>query len=257
LGVIWDGTGYGDDGAVWGGEFFVYGNYQMTRYCHLQYYPHLARDKMPKEPRLSAFSICQKMESFDQLLRPKFNQEEWRIYSHLIQKNDLLTSSMGRLFDAISSLLGLTDHNTYEGEAAMYLERKGRIHHEQNADIKPYSISLSQGTFELMPMISEIIKDIQAGLDSGLISVRFHLTLVEMVDVAAMKLGVYHIAFSGGVFQNAFLVDLLIDRLAGKYHLYFHEQLSPNDECVCYGQLAYFYIQNMYSDTQPKPSPSH
>jgi hydrogenase maturation protein HypF len=244
LGVIWDGTGYGDDGSIWGCEFFLFDEMKIKRAYHLEYYPHLARDKMPKEPRLSAFCVCHNIPGCEYIIKPKFNKEEWRIYRKLIRANTLNTSSMGRLFDAVSSLLSLTDYNSYEGEAPIYLERIARGFFEQSqAKIRPYSIEIDNGKILLKSLLTGILSDIRKGREKGFIALRFHLTLVEIVARVAKQAGAEIVAFSGGVFQNAFLLDRLIGRLSKDYKLCFHEQLSPNDECISYGQLAYFYMQ--------------
>ncbi|MEO7907912.1 MAG: carbamoyltransferase HypF [Saprospiraceae bacterium] len=121
LGVVWDGTGYGNDGHIWGGEFFVFDQRHISRLNHFEYFNHMLGDKMASEPRISAFSLCYKMEDAIGLLKSKFSAEEWNNYLHLIQYNKLKTSSAGRLFDAVASMLGLIDKSSYEGQAALLL----------------------------------------------------------------------------------------------------------------------------------------
>ena len=123
LGVIWDGTGLGDDGQIWGGEFFRYEKYDFLRAYHFDYFDFILGDKMPREPRISALSACWDVMGADQFLKEKFSEMEWKIYGNLLEKeNRLQTSSVGRIFDAVASLLGIMDKQTYEGEAAMRLE---------------------------------------------------------------------------------------------------------------------------------------
>jgi hydrogenase maturation protein HypF len=124
LGVVWDGTGYGNDGNIWGGEFFIYNNRQIERYTHLHYFPVLIGDKMAREPRLSALSLCCNQKDAQTLLQEKFTAVEWRHYNNQLQQNQtaLLTSSMGRLLDAVACLLNIANNTSYEGEAAMKLE---------------------------------------------------------------------------------------------------------------------------------------
>ncbi|MEM8765782.1 MAG: carbamoyltransferase HypF, partial [Bacteroidota bacterium] len=118
LGVIWDGTGLGEDGMIWGGEFFVYQNHQMNRKAHFEYFDALAGDKMAKEPRLSLFSLV----NSGVVVEDKFSKGELKIYQKLKENSKLKTSSVGRLFDAVASLLDVLDVSTYEGEAALLLE---------------------------------------------------------------------------------------------------------------------------------------
>ena len=116
LGVIWDGTGFGDDGMVWGGEFFTFEDHKIRRVSHFDYFDSLAGDKMA-EPRLSLLSLSDN----NNLLNDKFAVNESKIYNRL-KRILYLKSSVGRLFDAVASLLGLIDVSRYEGEAAMLLE---------------------------------------------------------------------------------------------------------------------------------------
>ncbi|MCG8493428.1 MAG: Sua5/YciO/YrdC/YwlC family protein, partial [Sneathiellales bacterium] len=100
LGVVWDGTGWGDDQAIWGGEFFSYEKYTMQRLTHFEYVDWLASDKMAKEPRLSLFSMLDKEEV--DVCKHKFSETEWKVYNQMLKKNILKTSSVGRLFDAVA-----------------------------------------------------------------------------------------------------------------------------------------------------------
>jgi len=120
LGVVWDGTGFGDDGQIWGGEFFTFQDGSITRSGHFKYYNWLAGDKMAREPRISLYALNQ--DSQAEFLTNKFTSQERDIYSSLKRSNTLATSSVGRLFDAVASLLNICDINTYEGEGAILLE---------------------------------------------------------------------------------------------------------------------------------------
>lgn len=123
LGVVWDGIGLGDDGQAWGGEFFTYQDYAFRRTHYFEYMDFILRDKMSREPRISALTAVHGIENSGNLLEKKFNKTEWVNYQKLLQKSgNLKTSSVGRLFDAVSSLLGIKDRSSYEGEAAMLLE---------------------------------------------------------------------------------------------------------------------------------------
>ncbi len=119
LGVIWDGTGLGDDGNIWGGEFFKYENNEMLRCYHFDYFPAIAGDKLALEPRIAA--LCTTSDALPQRgeLKKKFTEAEWNNYQSLVNTTTLFSSSVGRIFDAVASLLDVCDKQTYEGEAAM------------------------------------------------------------------------------------------------------------------------------------------
>lgn len=245
LGVIWDGTGLGDDGQIWGGEFFRYGDYRFNRCAHFDYFSVLSGDKMAQEPRLSALSVCHGVRGSEALLRPLFNATEWRIYQWLLDRDrPLQTSSIGRLFDAIAALLGLVAVQTYEGEAAMRLEAlaTGYCRQHGREALSGYLDGIDKASGATERLLSGVLSDIRAGRAKDFIAAQFHFSLVQLVGGIAHRLHLKHIAFSGGVFQNGLLVDLLQDQLAADFQLYFHQQLSPNDENISFGQLVVHQI---------------
>jgi len=240
LGVIWDGTGYGDDAQIWGGEFFAFRSGKITREGHLEYFDWLAGDKMALEPRLS---LCSLAEPQWEEVRSKFSEQEWQVYQALKAAGRLKTSSVGRLFDAVASLLGLCDRNTFEGEAAMLLEAQGRT----GADSPPecYARLTGAGNVPTRALLARIRAAAIKGAAIPDIIRNFMFTLARLVFEKADAGGFRSIAFSGGVFQNAFLADMLREVGEGKYELHFHRELSPNDENIAYGQLMYYlYCQS-------------
>lgn len=246
LGIIWDGTGYGDDKHIWGGEVFTYQKGDFKRISHLSYSPQILGDKMPKEPRISALAYCVKNKDALELLREKFTTREWELYGKIIASENLpMTSSMGRLFDAVASLLGIMDVQTYEGEAALKLETIAQTYSDQiNGDPKIHYVSQKSyiGEVPKDEIIEGVIADLKKGIPKEQIAYKFHYSLIKIVEKIAEETNVQKIAFSGGVFQNGLLVDLMLIHLEGKFQLYFHEQVSPNDENIALGQLAYYQI---------------
>jgi len=244
LGVIFDGTGMGSDGAVWGGEFFTYENHKINRVHHIGCFPHILGDKMALEPRLSALSVLHATHMNYNLEKDKFTAQELEFYDRVLENSSLCTSSVGRIFDAVASLLDYCHINTYEGEAAMYLECAAQKFIETSGDfLVEYQFSICEdGSINIEELMSGIIDDIVNGLDKGEIGAKFHYTLVSIIKKVAIKSGMKSIAFSGGVFQNGLLVDLIRDKLSGDFSLYFHKDLSPNDECISYGQLVGYYV---------------
>jgi hydrogenase maturation protein HypF len=257
LGVIWDGTGLGDDEQIWGGEFFVYEDYAFSRRGHFTYFPSILGDKMALEPRISAFASCWGIDEADSLLRNKFSNTEWKVYQQIMaRKNPLQTSSVGRLFDAVASLLGLMDMQSYEGEAALALEQLGTDYCQENGFYFPvFKIkeALVDGNISTQAILREIISDIQAEKSKAFIAAKFHFILAAQIKAFARRLGIYKIAFSGGVFQNGLLVDMLRHLFKTDYELFFHQQLSPNDENIAFGQIICYQInQQKASSNQEK-----
>jgi hydrogenase maturation protein HypF len=251
LGVVWDGTGYGLDGQIWGGECFTYTRSRpeagMARVAHFDTFPMILGDKMPKEPRISALAACHQVAGAAALLRPKFTEQAWQTYQTLLQHPvNLTTSSVGRLFDAVACLLGLADVVSYEGEAALLLEDLARQYYRQNGlptEVGYVVAFVSEATaprrIDTTGLMQQITQDIQAGVAPGLIALRWHQALVTSIQLVAQNTGIQHLAFSGGVFQNTLLLELLDAAMGASFKLYFHRELSPNDENISFGQWAY------------------
>ncbi len=247
LGVCWDGTGFGDDEQFWGGEFFLQDGGGIQRVGHLAYYDHLAGNKMPAEPRLSALSLIHNHhpKGLDEL-KGKFTELQLRNYHTLLTNNQLKTSSVGRFFDAVASILNLSDRNHFEGQASILLEERGSAFQASSSldghDLYEIAID-SSGQLNPGPLLAGIMDDLYQDISISEIAFKFHQSLATWVKQMAEKCNCKKLAFSGGVFQNALLVDLIIEHLKGDYQLYFHHQLSPNDENIAVGQL------NLYLNT--------
>ena len=242
LGVIWDGTGLGNDGNIWGGEFFKYDNNEMLRCYHFDYFPAITGDKLALEPRIAA--LCATSDSWPQSgkLKEKFTDAEWDTYQSLIQKTNIFSSSVGRLFDAVASLVNICDKQTYEGEAAMYLQALAEEYVDINGFIMDDSYFKEGSHYYRIPtasLMQGIIVDIKKGKEKNYIAAKFHYSLVCLIDIVAKNINVEQICFSGGVFQNALLVDWLKKEYSEKYQLHFHKNLAPNDENISFGQLVF------------------
>ncbi len=242
LGVIWDGTGFGEDGQSWGGEFFVYHNRKMNRICHFGYFPYLLGDKMAKEPRISALALTG--EKAPETLKNHFSPTEWNLYTAMLQKyTGIYTSSAGRLFDAVACLVTGIDTQSFEGEAAMRLEAEGRTWcrvHGYDCE-KSYITNLEPDSPVSPELFTEgVIADQLSGLSAGEISAKFHFSLAALIKTIAEHYSLKHIACSGGVFQNSLLTDMVHALCHKDFHLHFHRHLSPNDENISFGQLVYF-----------------
>ena len=244
MGIIWDGTGLGRDGDIWGGEFFCYENHQMKRCYHLDYFPSIAGDKTASEPRIAALCATNHlMGVVETHLQKKFTAEEWNNYQSLVNHPILHTSSAGRLFDAVSCLLGCCDQQTYEGEAALYLQLLAEEYVAENGFVmdgsyiheEPYNLPVSTTS----ALMLGVLQDIGKGREKNYIAAKFYYSMIHLIDLIAKKLHLRRLCFSGGVFQNALLVDWIKFKYTGQYDLYFHVHLSPNDENISFGQMVH------------------
>lgn len=238
LGVIWDGSGFGSENQIYGGEFFRYNQNEITRIGHLEYYPWILGDQMALNPKIAALSISNN----DVYFQPFFNKNELKVYSSLIEKNAVKTSSMGRLIDAAAFILGFKETISFEGETGMFLENLAQqAFSKSNFKLKDYL--KDEGITNIIPakkLLLEIVKEFQNNTECAVIALNFHYTLVKYIEKTALFSKSEEIAFSGGVFQNSVLVDLIIDHLQPNYKLHFHEILSPNDENISFGQLNHY-----------------
>ncbi len=236
LGVVWDGTGFGDDKQIWGGEFFEYQSNRIERVSHFEYFNWIAGDKMSKEPRLSLLSLSN--EGMQSLLEDKFSSEELTIYQSLRKNNKLKTSSVGRLFDAVASLLNICDINTYEGEAAILLENS--IMDYRLKDCKTYCSILEDGSIPTQVLIHNLYLDFKNGTSKERVIANFLFTLASIIFQVAKNQNVEQIAFSGGVLQNTTLIDMIKELGGNQYKLFFNRNLAPNDENIPFGQIMYY-----------------
>ncbi len=235
LGVVFDGTGYGEDNAIWGGEFFNYEDNKIERIHHFEYFDWLLGDKMSKEPRISLLSLA--TSDIDEILASKFTTKELKTYKTLKKSNTLKTSSVGRLFDAVASILNITDYNTYEGEAAILLENVVADYNLKHC--KSYIPNFGR-EISSKEIIKNIAIAIKKGINKEKIIVNFLFTLADLMIKIAKTNNYKHVAFSGGVFQNTTLVDMLLELAPEEIKLYFHTNLAPNDENISFGQLMYY-----------------
>jgi hydrogenase maturation protein HypF len=260
IGVALDGTGYGEDGAIWGGEWLV-GDYAgFRRVAHLEYLPLPGGDAAVKEPwRIAVayvYALLGEHELPAHLLVPPHPEagveaalEPKRIKELLIQQidrgiNTPRTSSMGRLFDAVSALFGVCRETTYEAQAAIELEQVAAPLRE---GVEPYPFAVEgEGAVDvvrLRPLFEGLLAELEAGAPVAEVSLRFHATVAEMVVEVARRIrertGLEVVALSGGVFQNALLIRLVVPRLkeAG-FEVLLHHQVPPNDGGVALGQAA-------------------
>ena len=239
LGIIWDGIGFGDDKQIWGGEFFEYNNYEMNRIGHLANYPWVLGDKMSKNPKISALSIS----DLNPFFRDNFDENEWNIYTKAIQNPTIKTSSMGRLFDAVGFVLGFHQPIYFEGEAAIYVEKIAQKYYSSAKNTCVDYLENSDLIDNCIPtklLFNRIISAKINEIPTGEIAANFHYTLIKCIQKIASNNKIHTLAFSGGVFQNSVLVDMIYEFLSNNFELHLHENLSSNDENISFGQLNYY-----------------
>lgn len=241
LGFAWDGTGYGNDRQVWGSETFLYNKAEMTRVAQLAYFPVLLGDKMSREPRLSALSLLRSLHASQFIIRPCFSASEWNYYQKLIaSEQPLFTSSMGRFIDGLACMLGICSHNSFEGEAAMRMEALAMAGRKKADEY--YPLPLVNGVLDWNVFLAAFTGDLLHNKDIKLMSWKVFNSLAHAIAAVSEHFDIHHLAFSGGVFQNALLNELITEQMGGEKKLYFHRELSPNDECIGFGQIACYQL---------------
>ena len=231
LGIAWDGTGFGTDGSIWGGEFLVCTRAEFRRAVWLRPFPLVGGDVAAREPRRAALGVLREMGS--EHAPPGFAPAEVAVLDGMLAKglNVVRTSSAGRLFDAVAALLGVCQKMSHEGQAAMRLEA---LAGEGGAE--PYPFGWIGAALDWAPMIAEMLA---GGEPAAVAAARFQATLVEMMVAAAEQAELRDVCLSGGCFQNRWLLAGARRRLgAAGFRTWRHREISPNDAGICLGQLA-------------------
>jgi hydrogenase maturation protein HypF len=250
IGVALDGTGYGTDGTVWGGEFLVADYHGFQRVGHLQYVPLPGGAAAIERPYRMALSYLLTLTDHEVLEKdlPLFSftsKEEIVMVKTQIERklNSPLTSSCGRLFDGVSALIGVRGEIDYEGQAAIEMEMLA-------TDIKehggyPFSIMEKDGVRQvyLTELFSSIISDLEAGTPKANIAARFHNTIALLIQNMCLLIskdtGLKKVALSGGVFQNRLLLRLTYAALKDTgFTILIHEKVPTNDGCISLGQAV-------------------
>lgn len=239
IGVSFDGTGYGTDGNIWGGEFLMVTGKGFVRQAHLAYQKMPGGDKVIKEPWRMVLSIMGKKAAG---FLKNVGEEEKEIVLRMIEKNINcpLTSSAGRIFDAASALTGVCTHASYEAEGPIKLER---LCDKNEAGRYKFKIKKSKGTYEIdvRPVFAGMLCDIKRKKKKNIIAARFHNSMagiiIDTVKKLSRKTGIKTIALSGGVFQNNFLKEKISKALRGsKFRIFTNEKTPVNDLNISLGQ---------------------
>jgi hydrogenase maturation protein HypF len=245
LGVAWDGAGFGTDGTAWGGEFLLAKDDGYERVAHFRQFRLPGGDAAIRQPRRSALGAlfeAKGVKGLDQGDLPPmrdFVEGDLALVKQMLVKGiqSPITSSVGRLFDAVAALTGIRQQITYEGQAAMELEFA-----VQSCVSETYTFEIkSTGPSEIdwRKMIEEIVDDVRCGVVPGVVSAKFHNTLVEIIVAVAKHVGQTRVVLSGGCFQNRYLIERSVQRLleAG-FRPYWHQRIPTNDGGIALGQVV-------------------
>lgn len=241
IGVSFDGTGYGDDGAIWGGEFLVADCKTYKRMFHLEYFPLPGGDASIKKPARTALALlwslglewADALESVNEFCA----EDQMTLRVQLEKKiNTPLTSSMGRLFDAVSALAGVRQEVNYEGQAAIEFEAMA-----DSVEAGQYVFGVESGRVRVGSVVEALIKDVMAGIPTSKISARFHNGLAEAVRETVQKISretsLRSVVLSGGVWQNITLLQKTISLLSKDgFEIYIHREVPTNDGGLSLGQ---------------------
>lgn len=240
IGISYDGTGYGDDGAIWGGEIFTADYSGFTRRYHLNYLPLPGGDSAITHPARIAFAyltfagidggFLKGISDFERMVIKKQIDNNFNLYQ---------TSSMGRLFDCVSAMLGLFSEITFEAQSAIALEQfcgKSAL-----SGVSTYPYQLINSEINVISLIEAVKNDIVNGEAPNLIALKFHKTIVEFTVAAVLEINketdIKKVILSGGVMQNLVLFEGLVDRLQKNNFTVYHSSMLPsNDGAIALGQ---------------------
>lgn len=255
LGFAWDGTGYGTDGTVWGGETFKITQQEISRVASVVPFFLPGGEKAVKEPRRVLLSLLtEAVNNWEQhpvydILNKKFKDGEQDILKTMIlqKKHGVMSTSIGRIFDAVSSLLTGTDINQYEGDAAQALEYLALQSNNCTEFYRPILTQDINGItcLDWRPILKQIIEDYFRHINPADIAYKFHLTLAHFMKELAMVSGLKRIVISGGCFMNSILVEQAFSLLRkARFEIFQHQQIPANDGGISAGQLyAYQFLK--------------
>lgn len=266
LGVSWDGTGYGPDGTIWGGEFLLTTETSFDRIATFRPFRLPGGDKAVKEPRRTALGVLYQMNGEGVFARTDlapirtYSETELGLIARMLTNgiNAPLTSSVGRLFDAVASLTNVRQIVRYEGQAAMELEfLAAGINAAEQDRIGNYEFTMasipnskfadlnSAILVEWALLINGILDDCSHKTPMSHISAKFHNTLAEIIIAVAKHAGSERVVLSGGCFQNRYLTERAVTRLREEgFRPYWHQRIPPNDGGIALGQIA-AYLRSM------------
>jgi hydrogenase maturation protein HypF len=243
IGVAFDGTGYGEDGAIWGGEILIADYRSYERRFHLEYFPLPGGDTAIKRPARTALALLWALGlEWDERLSPvaEFAPEDQVILRTQLEKkiNTPMTSSIGRLFDAVAALAGVRQRVNYEGQAAIEFEALA-----DPAEGGKYSFGLDRDQVQVGIALQALVTDVMTGVHLSKISSRFHNGLADSVRETCLKVRsetrIDEVVLSGGVWQNITLLGRTLSLLKKDgFRVYLHREVPANDGGLSLGQAV-------------------
>lgn len=250
IGFAFDGTGYGPDKTIWGGEVFMASYRGFKRIYHITPYKLPGGEKAVLEPFRTAFSLLyetfgEKAQEIDHL---PLTREERSFFINMLKKdiNSPVTTSMGRLFDGVASLIGLTHRASFHAQPAIAMEQSALKSDTSDS----YPCIVKNNMIYQFPVIDLLVEDVNAGLPQEVIAKKFHNTILEIITTIAEKVreetGINTVAFSGGVFQNVILLENSFTNLQERgFTTLIHQLVPPNDGGIALGQaVAAHYLHS-------------
>lgn len=241
IGVAFDGTGYGTDGCIWGGEFLICEGDSFKRAAHLSYTPMLGGDRSMRDGKKTATLFLLKAGLIDEIEDSRLNLIKAAVDNKI---NTVLSSSVGRLFDAISSLLGICQENSYEGECAAMLEKEAVLAMKNQLPVPELSFAFHNENDIIKIDPTPLLKDItvlRKSVNRPALALGFHYALADAVlrvcSLIGDREGIYTVALSGGVFQNTVLTKRVFKLLKENgFLVYMNSLVPPNDGGISLGQ---------------------
>jgi hydrogenase maturation protein HypF len=244
LGVAWDGSGLGLDGHVWGGEFFLWDGRSFARFAHLRPFRLPGGDRAARDGRRCAYSLLREVFGRDHPLDLGLSEEERGTFARMLERdfNSPLTTSAGRLFDAVAALAGVAARSRFEGQAAMLLEGTLEGTLEGARGDEHYPAPLTDGEMlelDWRPLVEGVVRDVQRRRPRSEIALKFHNTLSRWVVQVTLRAGLPRVLLSGGVFQNGYLTERVCDEIGREgLRAYRHRRIPPNDGGLSAGQAV-------------------
>ncbi|MDI6843368.1 MAG: carbamoyltransferase HypF [Anaerosomatales bacterium] len=263
IGVAFDGTGYGTDGAIWGGEVLLASVTGFERFAHLEYVPLPGGEAAIRRPARMALGILAAFDLLDHpgasFLRQRLAPGEEDVVLRMVERrlNTPRTSSAGRLFDAVAALAGIRDDALYEGQAAIELEAVA-----DRDEHGAYPFGWEAPVITTQSAVRAVLDDLSAGVGAPTVAMRFHrglsLAIVDACERARRRTGLSTVAVSGGVFMNRILTSLALEELEARgFRVLTHVSLPVNDGGVSFGQAIVAWARRRAAEQGGAHVPGH
>jgi len=248
LGISWDGTGYGTDGNIWGGEFLKVNKGKFERFAHFDYFPLPGGEKAIKEVWRIGASLLYAATKDKEFVKSHYKNYDAEVILNLVDKkiNSPLCSSVGRLFDGIASLINLKQTTSFEGQAAMDLENTiDKTLTDDNYKFEIIKTEENNYIVDWRKVVLDVFNDFTKNISRQNVSAKFHNALTDVIIDVSKISGIKQIVLSGGCFQNKYLIERTIDKLIEEgFKVFWQSDIPTNDAGISLGQMKYFSYLN-------------